>query len=44
VAYDAGGNTLGETRPGPVTLTTAYDGHDRLTQYTRSDAGALGFT
>ncbi|HVR89831.1 MAG TPA: RHS repeat domain-containing protein [Novosphingobium sp.] len=43
VTYDARGNTVSETRPGSIAATTDYDGHGRLTGYSRSDAGTLSF-
>lgn len=34
--YDGRGNPTTETRPGGQSVTTAYDGHGRLTGYARS--------
>lgn len=42
-AYDDRGNTAAESRPGGVTVTTAYDGYGRLTQYNRSNVDAFAF-
>jgi RHS repeat-associated protein len=36
ITYDARGNTASETRPGAVSVTTAYDGYGRLTSYVRT--------
>ncbi|MBT2135785.1 hypothetical protein KK137_15710 [Croceibacterium sp. LX-88] len=43
IGYDARGNTLTETRPGGVSVTTAYDGYGRLIEYNRSNAGAQSY-
>jgi YD repeat-containing protein len=36
IAYDARGNTSGETRSGGVSVTATYDAYARLTGYTRT--------
>jgi RHS repeat-associated protein len=36
IAYDARGNTSGETRSGGVTVATTYDAYARLTGYSRT--------
>jgi YD repeat-containing protein len=38
LAYDHRGNMVGETRPSSISVTTVYDGHGRLTSYTRTAA------
>ncbi|MBT2135787.1 RHS repeat protein [Croceibacterium sp. LX-88] len=43
IGYDARGNTLTETRPRGVSVTTAYDGYGRLIEYNRSNAGAQSY-
>lgn len=40
ITYDARGNTASETRPSSVSVSTAYDGHARLTSYTRTGQAA----
>jgi YD repeat-containing protein len=35
------GNTASETRPGAVSVTATYDGHGRLTGYTRTGESNL---
>jgi len=36
ISYDNRGNTIGETRPGGVTVAATYDGYGRLLTYTRT--------
>lgn len=36
ITYDARGNTQSESRSGGISVTTAYDGHGRLTNFTRT--------
>jgi RHS repeat-associated protein len=39
--YDTRGNLFGETRPGGISVTTAYDGYGRLTGYAKSGEAGL---
>lgn len=43
IGYDARGNTVAETRPDGIAVSTLYDGFARLTGYQRSDT-ALTFS
>jgi RHS repeat-associated protein len=44
ISYDARGNTLAETRPAAVSVTTGYDGYARLISYVRTGTSSLTFT